>query len=173
MKISEILLLDFDKEIENNRRTLERVPDDVDSIVTWKPHEKSMCFGRLAMHCATLPMFGHFILEDDGMDMAAPTRPHSPLEWEGRGPALRALDDAAQKCRNSLVNASDEALMKSWRFTFGPQLIAEASRASMFRGLFFDHMIHHVSQLGVYLRLNNLPVPGLYGPSADEQWSPK
>ena len=168
MKISEILLLDFDKEIENNRRTLERVPDDIDSVVNWKPHDKSMPFGRLAMHCATIPMFVHYILEDDGMDMANSARPHSSLEWKGRGPALRALDDAAQKCRNSLVNASDEALEKSWRFSFGPQVIAEASRASMFRGLFFDHMIHHVSQLGVYLRLNNLPVPGLYGPSADE-----
>jgi uncharacterized damage-inducible protein DinB len=168
MKISEILLLDFDKEIENNRRTLERVPDEVDTIAAWKPHDKSMCFGRLAMHCATIPLFGHYIIEDDGMDMAAPTRPHFPLEWKGRGPALAALDDAAQKCRNSLVNASDEALEKSWRFSFGEHVIGDAPRASMFRGLFFDHMIHHVAQLGVYLRLNNVPVPGLYGPSADE-----
>jgi uncharacterized damage-inducible protein DinB len=168
MKISEILLLDFDKEIENNRRTLERVPDEVDSIAAWKPHDKSMAFGRLAMHCATIPLFGHYILEDDSMDMAAPTRPHFALEWKGRAHALAALDDAAQKCRNSLVNASDEALQKSWRFSFGPQVIADAPRAAMFRGLFFDHMIHHVAQLGVYLRLNNVPVPGLYGPSADE-----
>ena len=173
MKIADILLLDFDKEIENNRRTLERVPDEIETIAAWKPHDKSMCFGRLAMHCATIPLFGHYILEDEGMDMAAPTRPHMPLEWKGRGHALAALDDAALKCRNSLVNASDEALMKSWRFSFGEHVIGEAPRASRFRGLFFDHMIHHVSQLGVYLRLNDLPVPGLYGPSADEQWSAK
>ena len=89
MKISEILLLDFDKEIENNRRTLERVPDDIDSVVNWKPHDKSMPFGRLAMHCATIPMFGHYILEDEGMDMANSARPHSSLEWKGRGAALR------------------------------------------------------------------------------------
>ena len=168
MKIADILLLDFDKEIENNRRTLERVPDEVDTIAAWKPHDKSMCFGRLAMHCATIPLFGHYIIEDEGMDMAASTRPHMPLEWKGRAHALAALDDSAQKCRNSLVNATDEALEKSWRFSYGPQLIGDAPRVAMFRGLFFDHMIHHVAQLGVYLRLNNLPVPGLYGPSADE-----
>jgi uncharacterized damage-inducible protein DinB len=170
MKIADILLLDFDKEIENTRRTLERIPDDKND---WKPHTKSMPFGRLAMHCATIPLFGHYILEDDGMDMAASKRPHASLEWKGRETALAALDDASQKCRTSLASASDEALMKPWRFSFGEQLIGEAPRAAMFRGMFFDHMIHHVAQLGVYLRLNDVPVPALYGPSADEQWSPK
>jgi uncharacterized damage-inducible protein DinB len=166
MKIADILLLDFDKEIENNRRTLERVPEDKGD---WKCHDKSMPFGRLAMHCATIPLFGHYILEDESMDMAAPTRPRFPLDWTGRQAALDALADSAQKCRNSLVNASDEALLKPWRFSFGPQLIGEAPRAAMFRGLFFDHMIHHVAQLGVYLRLNDQPVPPLYGPSADDR----
>jgi len=173
MTIADILLLDFDNEISNTRRTLERVPDDIDTTSTWKPHDKSMPFGRLAMHCATIPLFGHYIIEDDGMDMANSKRPHFPLEWKGRDHALAALDDAAAKCRASLVAASDEALQTPWRFTFGEQLIGEAPRASMFRSLFFDHMIHHVAQLGVYLRLNDIPVPGLYGPSADEQWSPK
>jgi uncharacterized damage-inducible protein DinB len=173
MKIADILLLDFDKEIDNNRRTLARVPDDIETTSTWKPHDKSMPFGRLAMHCATIPLFGHYILEDDGMDMAEQKRQHPSLDWKGSAAAIAALDDAAQKCRNSLVNASDDALEKSWRFSFGPQLIGEASRASMFRGLFFDHMIHHVAQLGVYLRLNNIPVPGLYGPSADEPFGTK
>jgi uncharacterized damage-inducible protein DinB len=171
MKIAEILLLDFDNEIENNRRTLERLPDSLDA--DWAPHAKSMKFGRLAMHCATIPLFGHYILEDDGMDMAAPKRPHMALDWKGREAALAALDEASAKCRNSLVNASDDALQNSWRFSFGEQLIGEAPRAAMFRGMFFDHMIHHVAQLGVYLRLNDIPVPALYGPSADEQWSAK
>jgi uncharacterized damage-inducible protein DinB len=171
MKIADILLLDFDKEIENNRRTLERLPDTLDA--DWAPHAKSMKLGRLAMHCATIPLFGHYVLEDDGMDMGAPKRPHFSLEWKGREAALAALDDAAAKCRASLANSSDDALQKSWRFSFGEQLIGEAPRAAMFRGLFFDHMIHHVAQLGVYLRLNDIPVPALYGPSADEQWSPK
>ncbi|HEV2576231.1 MAG TPA: DinB family protein [Acidobacteriaceae bacterium] len=170
MKIADILLLDFDAEISNTRRTLERVPDDKGD---WKCHDKSMAFGRLAMHCATIPLFGHYIIEDDGMDMAAPKRPHLALEWKGRDQALAALDDAAGKCRTSLLSASDEVLMTPWRFSFGQQLIGEAPRAAMFRSLFFDHMIHHTAQLGVYLRLNDVPVPALYGPSADEQWSPR
>jgi uncharacterized damage-inducible protein DinB len=169
MKIADILLLDFDKEIANTRRTLERIPDNP----TWKPHDKSMPIGRLAMHCATIPLFGHYIIEDENMDMAAPKRAHMPLEWKGSAAAVAALDDAAQKCRASLASATDDALMKPWRFTFGEQLLGEAPRASMFRSLFFDHMIHHTSQLGVYLRLLDIPVPALYGPSADEQWSPK
>jgi len=170
MKIADILLLDFDKEIENNRRTLERIPDDVGD---WKPHDKSMAFGRLAMHCATIPLFGLYIIEDDAMDMAAPKRPHMALEWKDRATALAALDDSAKKCRAALAAASDETLQKSWRFSFGAQLIGEAPRAAMFRGLFFDHMIHHGAQLGVYRRLNDIPVPGLYGPSADEPFGTK
>lgn len=170
MTIAEILLLDFDKEISNTRRTLERVPDDKGD---WKCHDKSMAFGKLAMHCATIPLFGHYILEDDSMDMAAPKRPHTPLVFQSREHCLQQFEEAAAKCRASLVAASDEALLTPWRFSFGEQLIGEAPRAAMFRGLFFDHMIHHVAQLGVYLRLNDIPVPALYGPSADEQWSPK
>ena len=173
MKIADVLLLDFDHEIENTRRTLERVPDDIDSVVNWKPHDKSMAFGKLAMHCATIPLFGHYVLEDDGMDLAASTRPHTPLEWKGRTHAIESLDDAAEKCRRSIVNSSDEALEKNWRFSFGPQVIFEGPRTQAFRTMFFDHMIHHVAQLGVYLRLNDIPVPGLYGPSADEPFGTK
>ncbi len=169
MKIADILLLDYAAEIDHTRRTLERIPDNP----AWKPHDKSMPIGRLAMHCATIPLFGLYIVEDEGMDMAAPKRPHMSLDWQGTEHALATLDDAAEKCRAALTAASDDHLMKPWRFSFGAQLIGDAPRAVMFRNLFFDHMIHHVSQLGVYLRLVNIPVPALYGPSADEQWAPK
>jgi uncharacterized damage-inducible protein DinB len=170
MKISEILLQDFDTEISNTRRTLERVPEGKND---WKCHTKSMELGKLAMHCATLPLFGHYIIEDEGMDLAAPKRPHVPLEFTTREAALKALDEAAAKCRASLVAASDEHLQKIWPFTWGEQVISKGPRSAAFRGMFFDHLIHHTAQLGVYLRLNDIPVPALYGPSADEQWSPK
>src|SRR5215470_2397782 len=100
MKISEILLQDYDAEISNTRRTLERVPEGKND---WKCHEKSMAMGRLAMHCATLPMFGHYIIEDEGMDLAAPKRPHSPLDFTTREEALKQFDEAATKCRASLL----------------------------------------------------------------------
>ncbi len=170
MKISEILLQDFDTEISNTRRTLERVPEGKND---WKCHDKSMPLGKLAMHCATLPLFGYYILEDEEMDLANSRRPHSSLEFTTREDALKALDEAAAKCRQSLVNASDEALHTKWKFSYGEHLISEGPRSVAFRQMFFDHLIHHTAQLGVYLRLNDIPVPALYGPSADEQWSPK
>jgi uncharacterized damage-inducible protein DinB len=170
MTTAEILLQDFDHEMSNTRRTLERVPEGKND---WVPHPKSMPLGKLAMHCATLPLFGHYVIEDPGMDMAAPTRPHVPLVFESREATLKHFDEAAAKCRASLTAASDEHLAAPWRFSFGEQVIGNAPRSLSFRSYFFDHMIHHVAQLGVYLRLNDVPVPSLYGPSADEQWSPK
>lgn len=169
MSTAELLLLDFDTEISNTRRTLERVPDGKND---YKCHDKSMPLGKLAMHCAALPMFGYYILEDEGMDMAAPKRPNIPLVYTTNAAALEMLDSSAVKCRGSLAAASDEHLSKTWRFSFGEHLIAEKTRAETFRHMFFNHLIHHTAQLGVYLRLNDIPVPALYGPSADEQWSP-
>jgi uncharacterized damage-inducible protein DinB len=169
MTIAETLLQDYDIEISNTRRTLERVPENKND---WKCHDKSMELGKLAMHCATLPMFGHYIIEDEGMDLAAPKRPHVPLVFTTREAALKQIDEAAAKCRASLESASDEALSTSWRFTYGDQLISDKPRSLCFRQMFFNHLVHHTAQLGVYLRLNDIPVPGLYGPPADEQWVP-
>lgn len=170
MKISEILLQDFDIEISNTRRTLERVPEGKNS---WKCHDKSMELGKLAMHCATLPLFGSFVILDDGMDLANSKRPHMSLEFTTRAACLQQLDDSAKACRDAIAAASDEALSTPWKFSFGEHLISNNSRALSFRQMCFNHLVHHTAQLGVYLRLNDVPVPALYGPSADEQWSPK
>ena len=170
MTTAELLLQDFDTEISNTRRTLERVPEGKND---WTPHPKSMPLGKLAMHCATLPLFGSYIMEDDGMDLAAPKHPHASMAFESSAAAVRALDDAAAKCRAAVASASDEHLAAVWPFTWGAQVISEASRSLSFRQMCFDHLIHHTAQLGVYLRLNDIPVPALYGPSADEQWQPK
>lgn len=170
MRIADLLLEDFDVEISNTRRTLERVPEGKPD---WVPHEKSMPLGKLAMHCATMPLFGYYILEDEGMDMANSSRPHAPLVFESREQCLQRLDESAAKCRAALAASSDEDLAKAWPFSFGEHMISNVSRSKTFRMMFFNHMVHHTAQLGVYLRLNDIPVPALYGPSADEQWSPK
>ena len=170
MTIAEMLLQDFDTEVSNTRRTLERVPEDK---ADWAPHAKSMKMGKLAMHCATLMTFGYYIMEDPSMDMANPTREHMSLVFESREDCLKQLDEAAAKCRAAIAAASDEHLAAEWRFSFGTQLISNSSRALSYRGMCFNHLIHHTSQLGVYLRLLDIPVPALYGPSADEQWVPK
>ncbi len=168
MTTADILLQDFDTEISNTRRTLERVPDGKPDF---KCHDKSMPLGKLAMHCATMPLFGSYIMEDDGMDMAAPLHPHVPLVFESREACLRQFDRNAAKCRAALAAASDKALAQPWPFRFGEKIILNKPRSLTFRQMCFNHLIHHTAQLGVYLRLNDIPVPALYGPSADEQWS--
>jgi uncharacterized damage-inducible protein DinB len=170
MTIAEILLQDYDTEASNTRRTLERVPEGKSD---WAPHEKSMKLGKLAMHCATMPLFGFYVMEDDGMDMAESKRPQADLTFTTVAAALARLDESSAKCRAALAAASDEHLEKEWRFSFGEHLISSMPRSATFRTMCFNHMIHHTAQLGVYLRLNDIAVPALYGPSADEQWSPK
>jgi uncharacterized damage-inducible protein DinB len=166
MTIAEILLQDYDIEISNTRRTLERVPEGKND---WKCHNKSMQLGKLAMHCATMPRFGSYIILDDGMDMANSTRPHVSLEFKSREDCLGHLEESAKACRDAIAGASDEHLSAPWRFSFGEHIICNNPRSLTFRQMCFNHLIHHTTQLGVYLRLNDIPVPALYGPSADEQ----
>jgi uncharacterized damage-inducible protein DinB len=172
MTIAEILLLDYDQEISNTRRTLERIPEDKPE---WAPHAKSMKLGKLSMHCATLPLFGLYLIEDDGMDLADPNpkRKHADLTFTTTAAALAALDENAAKCRAAIAATSDADFEKLWKFSFGEHVIIHEPRVGVFRKMCFDHLIHHTSQLGVYLRLLDIPVPALYGPSADEQWPPK
>ena len=168
MTTSAILLQDFDAEMSNTRRTLERVPEGNSEFV---PHPKSMPMGKLAMHCATMPWFASYILLDDGMDLANNTRPSADLTFQSREDCLRQFDAGVAACRQALAEASDESLASPWRFAFGESLISSLPRSSTYRLMFFNHLVHHTAQLGVYLRLNGVPVPALYGPSADEQWT--
>jgi len=168
MTTSELLLEDFDAEMANTRKLLERIPETPD----YKPHTKSMPCGKLAMHVASLPLFGSYILLDPSMDLAAPIRPHVDLSFTTRDHLLATFDSSAAAARTALVAASDEDLAATWRFSFGDHVILNESRAKTYRLMFFNHLIHHRAQLGVYLRLNDIPVPGLYGPSADEPFKP-
>ena len=165
MRVADLMLEDFDLEITNTRRTLERVPEGQPD---WVPHPKSMPLGKLAMHCATLPLFGFYLIEDDGMDLAAPKRPHRPLVFTTREALLAELDSASTQCRAAIAAASDEHLAQLFPFRFGDHLISNTNRYLSFRNMCLNHLIHHTAQLGVYLRLQGIPVPGLYGPSADE-----
>jgi uncharacterized damage-inducible protein DinB len=168
--IAELLLQDYDAEISNTRRTLERIPEDKPD---WVPHPKSMKMGRLAIHCATLPMFGYYIIEDEGMDMANSQRLRFDFNFQSRDACVQQLDESSTKCREAIAKASNDHLEALWKFSFGEHVISAKPRSMSFRMLCFDHLIHHTAQLGVYLRLNDIAVPGLYGPSADEQWMPK
>jgi uncharacterized damage-inducible protein DinB len=169
MTVAEVLLEDFDSEMAGTRKTLERVPEDTGEF---KPHEKSMVMGKLAMHIAAMPVFATYIIEDPGMDMAKPTRERVDLTFRTREIMLDTFDSLAAAARAALAGASDEALAAKWPFRFGDHMIMDESRAKTYRVMFFNHMIHHRAQLGVYLRMNDVPVPGLYGPSADEPFKP-
>jgi uncharacterized damage-inducible protein DinB len=165
MTVAQILLEDFEPEMANTRRTLERIPE---MNPDFKPHDKSMAMGRLAMHVATLPLFGHYILTDSSMDLAKPEHPREDLTFTTREHLLSTFDANVATLRGSLAAATDEAFATNWKFTFGEHPISYESRLKTYRLMFFNHLIHHRAQLGVYLRLNDAAVPGLYGPSADE-----
>lgn len=163
MTISEILLLDYDVEIENTRRTLERIPENDPQ---WKPDEKSMAIGRLALHVARLPQFCTSILTKTELNMATEKWPD--FVFESTAHLLSELARTAAEARGQLASASDEDLRKHWRLLFGDRVIVDAPKMLLYRTMFLNHLVHHRAQLGVYLRLLKLPVPGLYGPSADE-----
>lgn len=166
MTIAEILLLDFDAEIENARRTLERIPENNPQ---WKPHEKSMAIGRLALHTARLPDFMTRILTTPEMNMA--TEKFPDLVFESTAHLLSELQRSSEALRSHLRAASDDDLQKSWELRWGDRVIVTGQRVALYRTMFLNHLVHHRAQLGVYLRLLDLPVPGLYGPSADEPFS--
>jgi uncharacterized damage-inducible protein DinB len=164
MTITEILLQDFDAEATNTRMTLERIPED---IPDFKPHPKSMAFGRLAAHVATLPVFGSAILSTPELDLAHYQFPS--VAFESRATLLSDFATYSGELRTLLADASDEALSHRWKISWGDRVIAHDARSLLYRTMFFNHLIHHRAQLGVYLRLNDLPVPPLYGPSADDK----
>lgn len=162
-KTAEILLLDFDVEIAGTRRTLERIPE---SDAQWRPHEKSMPMGRLALHVARLPEFCTRILTTEQMDMD--TEKFPDFTFQSTAHLLSELERAAGEARTHLESSSDEDLSKHWRLVFKGQAFIDESRKVLYRTMFLNHLVHHRAQLGVYLRMLNIPVPGLYGPSADE-----
>ena len=167
MALRDSILPEFDHEMAVTRKTLERVPEDKPD---WKPHEKSMTMARLAGHVAELPSFVTIALQNDSFNVrpAAGAPQRQPLVMSSRKQLLDAFDSNVAGLRNSLSNASDETLMKSWSLLNGDKTIFTAPRIGVVRSFCLNHIIHHRAQLGVYLRLNNVPVPSVYGPSADE-----
>jgi len=166
MTIAQILLLDFDAEIGNTRRTLERIPENDPQ---WKPHPKSMPIGRLAVHVARLPQFCTRILTTAELDMGKEKWPD--LIFESTPALLSVLERTAAEAKGHLAASSDEDLHRNWKLTFNGKVFIDAPRMELYRTMFLNHLIHHRAQLGVYLRLLDIAVPGLYGPSADEPFS--
>jgi len=165
MTIAEVLLLDFDSEISSTRRTLERIPENDPQ---WKPHDKSMPIGRLALHVARLPAFCTRILSTPELDMDKEKWPD--FTFVSTAHVLSELAQMSEEARTHLAASSDEDLDKAWKLSFKGRVFVDAPRKALYHTMFLNHMVHHRAQLGVYLRLLNIPVPGLYGPSADESF---
>jgi uncharacterized damage-inducible protein DinB len=169
MTTAELLLQDYDIEVSMTRRVLERVPEDRPDF---KCHDKSMPFGRLAMHVATLPTLGLAICTTPGMDLKDPNHKWPDLTFVSREATLAAFDKNSTEARAALASLSDAQLAEPWKFSFGEHVVSNSPRSLAYRHMCFNHLLHHRAQLSVYLRLNDIPVPGLYGPSADEPFNP-
>jgi uncharacterized damage-inducible protein DinB len=166
MALNEALLAEFDHEMGNTRRVLERVPDDK---FDWQPHAKSMTVRQLALHLALFPSWTTEIFDRASLDIAPPGQPaYQPPVVNSRQELLEIFDRDIVKARQGIEAASDRQLLENWTLLAGGKTIFSMPRIAAVRSMVMNHMIHHRAQFGVYLRLNDLPVPGLYGPSADE-----
>jgi uncharacterized damage-inducible protein DinB len=163
MTLCQTLALDYDVEATNTRKLLERVPLD-DAHRNYQPHPKSMTLDRLATHVAELPGWPKFALESELLQLPLDFKPHIAASTEE---LLQIFDKAVADGKAAIAGATDEAMQKSWTFKFGDVFSMTEPRPGVIRS-FINHMVHHRAQLGVYLRLNGIAIPGMYGPSADE-----
>ena len=165
MKLTELFQAQLEAEAGRTRRTLERMPEGHDD---WKPHDKSMPFGRLAMLVARMPSWFPLIINQDELDIRptggsnVDTRPlHTRKEL------LEAFDQGITQAQAALAGTTDKHFLEPWQLLSSGQVVSEEPRYVAVRDT-FTHLSHHRGQLTVYLRLNNVPVPAIYGPSADE-----
>jgi uncharacterized damage-inducible protein DinB len=165
MTIAEMLLPEFDREAAATRKTLERVPDD---RLEWRPHEKSATLGSLATHVANLLSWAAHTIEKDSIDIAPGGVPVRAEPVRSAAEAVEVFDRHAAAARAAIAGATDERLAATWTLFADGREIFSQPRAGVLRGMVMNHLIHHRAQLGVYLRLNDVPVPSVYGPSADE-----
>ena len=164
MNIIDPVLAEFAHEAAVTRRVLERVPEE---HFGWKPHEKSMTLGHLATHVAEIPGWVNLIIEQDEVDFDAEN--YEPPLADGPAELLKMYDANVQTVSDTLKGLTDDRLMAMWRFKMGGQVRIEMPRVGVIRGFLLNHTYHHRGQLTVYLRLLGVPVPSVYGPSADEQ----
>jgi uncharacterized damage-inducible protein DinB len=162
MSLSESLLPEFDLEAANTRRTLERVPDDK---LGWRPHPKSGTLGWLAGHVGNLPSWAAIAIGQDVLELDPDYKQEAPAS---RQEILAAFDKNVAAARAAIAGASDEKLLSNWTLRVAGRDAFTMPKVAVLRSFVMNHLIHHRAQLTVYLRLLDVPVPALYGPSADE-----
>jgi len=163
MTIAETLLPQFEHEMASSRRTLERLPEDK---LDWTPDPKSMSMGRLATHIAEMPGWTAMTISQDELDFGKSE--YKPVVAKSRAEVLALHDENVGKAVEALKGVSDQELLKPWSLRAGEQVFFTMPKIAVIRSMVLSHCIHHRGQLTVYYRLNGVPVPALYGPSADE-----
>ncbi len=164
--IRDALLPEYDHEMATTRRLLERLPD---AELGWKPHDKSMTLGELAGHIATLPMWCSAALSNTVVDLDTFGKDVTRSVPMSRDAVLKEFDAKTAAARAAIVASSDAEMLAPWTLKKGALELFTMPRISAVRTFVMNHLIHHRGQLSVYLRLKNIPVPPIYGPTADEQ----
>ncbi len=164
MAMIEVLLPEYDHETALTRKLLERLPGD---RLSWKPHPKSMTLGRLASHLATLLHWLEATVNHPEFNLVTAT--YKEAAFASKAEILAEFDRAAASGRSALTSASDAQLMQPWAFKTDGRLVFSLPKIAAIRNMVMNHLVHHRGQFTVYLRENDVPLPGLYGPSADER----
>ncbi|MBX2923248.1 MAG: DinB family protein [Chitinophagaceae bacterium] len=162
MSMIKMLLKEMDAEAITTHKMLQRIPDDK---YDWKPHEKSMTISQLATHIAELPTWVAMALTTDGLDFA--TTPYNPVKIYNTKDLMAFFEKSLQEGRSELEKATDDQLEGRWVLRNGDEIYADNTKGETIR-MSFSQIVHHRAQMGVFLRLLNIPIPGSYGPSADE-----
>lgn len=166
MPIAQMLLPEFDQEAATTRKVLDRCPEDK---YAWKPHEKSFSMAELATHVANVSGWVPLTMSADSFDINPPGAP--PYKEEpvtSRAELLKKFDENTAAARAAIASATDEQMRQPWSLLSGGETMFTMPRSAVLRSMIMNHAIHHRAQLTVYLRLNDVPVPSVYGPSADE-----
>jgi uncharacterized damage-inducible protein DinB len=164
MPQKDALIAELKNEAGNTRKILAKVPGDK---FTWKPHDRSMTLGRLAAHIAEIPVWVNRTLEAQEFDFASAPLPRS--SYDDAATLLSVFEEKQAAAVSALQNASDKILAEQFVVRRAEQIVFQLSRKVMIRNFAFNHLVHHRGQLSVYLRLLDIAVPGMYGPSADER----
>ena len=163
MKISETFLPQFDEEMKSTRKLLAVLPE---KLTDYKPHPKSMPMNNLAGHVAQLPGWATMTMTSERLDFDPST--FVPFQPKTRQEILTEFDKTAKEAHDAIAAGSDETMHGTWTFTAMGQPVFAMPRIAVLRGMVLSHLIHHRAQLGVYLRMLEIEIPGMYGPSADE-----
>ncbi len=163
MPLNESFITELQMEAASSRKMIERVPE---KSFDWKPHEKSMTLGRLAYHISENPQWVSAIVNKDEIDFAA--NDYVPKEAKTSAELLKVFDESIAGAVECLKNASDEKLMGNWTMRNGEQIFFTLPKIAVLRSFILSHSIHHRGQLSVYLRMLDVPLPQIYGPTADE-----